>query len=137
MFSNTTRRLIEWGDCDPAGIVFNPKFFVYFDHCTALLYGAAGFGKSTMLEEFGAAGAPVVKTGAEFHVPCTFGEEVTITSTVTRVGTSSFDVTHRLEKDGVLRVEGKETRVWTQRAPDGSGLVSAPLPEALAKVFRG
>ncbi|MDF0597143.1 acyl-CoA thioesterase [Psychromarinibacter halotolerans] len=137
MFSNTTRRLIEWGDCDPAGIVFNPKFFVYFDHCTAQLYIAAGFSRSTMLEDFGAVGAPVVKTGAEFYMPSTFGEEVTITSTVTRVGTSSFDVTHRLEKDGVLRVEGKETRVWTLRDPDSGNLVSAPLPEPLAKVFRG
>jgi 4-hydroxybenzoyl-CoA thioesterase len=22
---------VEWGDCDPAGIVFNPRFFEYFD----------------------------------------------------------------------------------------------------------
>ena len=35
MFSNTRHRTIEWGDCDPAGIVFNPRYFEWFDAATA------------------------------------------------------------------------------------------------------
>ncbi len=27
-------RKIEWGDCDPAKIVYNPRFFDWFDNCT-------------------------------------------------------------------------------------------------------
>jgi hypothetical protein len=32
---------VEWGHCDPAGIVFNSRFFEYFDHSTWLLFERA------------------------------------------------------------------------------------------------
>jgi len=31
MLKNTHTQTIEWGDCDPAGIVFYPRYFAYFD----------------------------------------------------------------------------------------------------------
>ena len=31
----------RWGDCDPAGIVFYPRYFAMFDHSTVLLIEAA------------------------------------------------------------------------------------------------
>jgi len=31
-------RRVEWGDCDPARIVFNPRFFEWFDAQTALIF---------------------------------------------------------------------------------------------------
>ena len=34
-FSNTRKVRIEWGDCDPAGIIFNPRYFEIFDAATA------------------------------------------------------------------------------------------------------
>ena len=37
MFSNTRHLRIEWGDCDPAGIVFYPRYFAMFDHSTTTL----------------------------------------------------------------------------------------------------
>ncbi len=136
MLSNTMTRRIEWGDCDPAGIVYNPNFLSYFDHGTALLYEAAGWTRREMIAEFGVSGCPLVATRAEFKVPCEAGEDVQITSTVTRIGTSSFDVHHQLHRDGVLCVEGFETRVWTVR-DDAGKLVSRPIPEAMAAKLRG
>jgi 4-hydroxybenzoyl-CoA thioesterase len=131
-FSNTRRITIEWGHCDPAGIVFNPRFFEFFDWSTAmLLFAASGMTKSEMMAAFGAAGAPVVATQAKFLKPCSFGDEVTIVSTVLKVGRSSFDVEHRLFKGDMLAVEARETRVWT--IADGrGGLRSEPMPEHLA-----
>ena len=32
---------IEWGQCDPAGIVFNSRFFEMFDFSTWMLFEAA------------------------------------------------------------------------------------------------
>ena len=32
---------IEWGDCDPAGIVFYPRYFAMFDSCTTGLFSQA------------------------------------------------------------------------------------------------
>ena len=29
---------IEWGDCDPAGLGFFPRYFAMFDSCTTALF---------------------------------------------------------------------------------------------------
>lgn len=134
MLTNTTRRRIEWGDCDPAGIVFNPNFFSYFDHSTALLYEAAGWPKARMLADFGIAGCPLVATKANFRRPCRFGDDVEITSRILDVRTSSFDVGHTLTLAGEICVEGEETRVWTETDPEGR-LKSRPVPDAVRERF--
>ncbi len=100
MLSNTVVRRIEWGDCDPAGIVFNPNYFSFFDHCNTMLYEAAGWPKQIMVQKFGIVGCPLVETRAKFLAPCSFGDEVSITSTVADVRNSSFDIRHELSKGG-------------------------------------
>ena len=137
MLSNKLRRRIEWGDCDPAGIVFNPNFFSFFDHGTAMLYEAAGWPKQVMLERFAAAGCPLVATSAQFKAPCRFGDDVEITSSIVDVRNSSFEVRHELRKDGTICVEGTETRVWTARDPETGKLKSAPIPKEVAEKFLG
>lgn len=130
MFSQSRSVQIEWGHCDPAGIVFNPRYFEYFDWSTALLFERAlGMTKPEMLKAYAAAGIPLVETRAKFLQPCRYGETVEIISRVTRLGRSSFDVEHRVLSQGELAVEGHETRVWTGRDPaDPSRLKAKPLP---------
>jgi 4-hydroxybenzoyl-CoA thioesterase len=134
-FSHTRKLTIEWGHCDAAGIVFNPRFFEYFDWSTALLlFAASGMNKKEMLAAHGVAGAPLVATQATFLKTCSFGDEVSIVSSVIKVGTSSFDVEHRLFKGHELAVEGNETRVWV--GFESGQLKSRPLPEGLASRLR-
>ena len=50
MLTNRREIQIEWGDCDPFGIVFFPRYFEYFDACTnALFHRALGIPKAEML----------------------------------------------------------------------------------------
>lgn len=137
MLTNTLTRRIEWGDCDPAGIVFNPNFFSFFDHGTTMLYEAAGWPKQEMLRRFGIAGCPLVETRARFLAPCRYGDEVRIETAVTDVRRSSFDIRHRLTRGDTLCVEGFETRVWAEKEPETGKLRSAPIPEEVAARFRG
>jgi 4-hydroxybenzoyl-CoA thioesterase len=137
MLSNTLSRRIEWGDCDPAGIVFNPRFFAFFDHCTTMLYEAAGWPKQVMVEKFDIAGCPLVETRAKFMAPCSYGDEVSITSSIAEIRNSSFDIRHELSKGGRLCVEGFETRVWTRKDPESGRLRSAPMPPEVVSRFRG
>ena len=125
----TSRRTIriEWGDCDGAGIVYYPRYFEWFDACTHGLFEAAGLPMTRLLGEYSFVGIPMVDTRARFHRPSTFGDEVTIESTIVRWGRSSFDVQHRLLNGSELLVEGFETRVWTVR--DGERLKGAPVPD--------
>ena len=37
MLVNTRTVRIEWGDCDPAGIVYYPRYLAFFDACTSAL----------------------------------------------------------------------------------------------------
>lgn len=138
MLTNTRHRTVEWGDCDPAGIVFNPRFFEWFDAASAALFSRAlGMTKAEMVKRYDIVGIPLVDTRATFQVPCSYGDEVRIESTVSEFRRSSFDVRHRLLRaDGALAVEAFETRVWVGRHPDRPGGIKAqPIPEEVTKRF--
>jgi 4-hydroxybenzoyl-CoA thioesterase len=119
MFVSLLEVHIEFGDCDPAGIVFYPNYFRYFDAATArMLQNATGLKKADLIRKYGIAGIPMVDTGANFKKPCRFGDVVTIESRVIEFGRSSFKVEHRLLHEGDLAVEAHEKRVWVERDPD-------------------
>jgi 4-hydroxybenzoyl-CoA thioesterase len=128
---------IEWGHCDPAGIVFNSRFFEFFDASTGLLFQRAlGMKKVEMMAAF-QCDIPLVDARARYMVPARFGDEVEISSTIGEFRRSSFDVQHRLFKDGKLAVEGQETRVWIGRhAEDPSRLRSKPIPPEVIARFK-
>jgi 4-hydroxybenzoyl-CoA thioesterase len=128
--------LVEWGDCDPAGIVFNPRFFYWFDACTAGLFAAAGLPKPQLLARYGIVGIPLVETRAKFIHPSRFGETITIESRITIFGRSSFEVEHLLFNEGQLAVEGLEKRVWVGRHPDDPAKIkSQPIPQEIIGLF--
>jgi 4-hydroxybenzoyl-CoA thioesterase len=135
---NTRTLQIEWGDCDPAGIVFYPRYFAMFDaSTTALFQRALGMTKYEFLKKYRSAGYPMVDTRARFILPARFGDEVTIETMVMEFRRSSFDVRHRLRKGGELAVEGFETRVWVGRDPNDAEKIRAqPLPEEVIASFK-
>ena len=104
---HSRRLVIEWGDCDPAGIVFYPRYFAMFDASTAFLFAQAlGMRKAAMIRRFGIVGIPMVDTRARFYTPSAFGDEVSLETRVTTFRRSSFDVHHRLLRaDGSRGVE--------------------------------
>jgi 4-hydroxybenzoyl-CoA thioesterase len=129
---------VEWGHCDPAGIVFNSRFFEFFDWSAWLLFEAAlGVRPSGLHAAYGIAGIPLVDAKARFLKPAKFNDVVDIASEVGEVRRSSFEVTHRLIIDGELAVEGMETRVWAGRDPnDPLKLKGMPIPAAVVERFR-
>ena len=60
--TNTRTVRIEWGDCDPAGIIFYPTYFKIFDNATAALFEAAlGMTKFQYLKAYDFAGFPLAR----------------------------------------------------------------------------
>lgn len=128
--------LIEWGHCDPAGIVFYPRYFEFFDASTAALFTASGLDKFELRKHYDILGFPMVSTSADFKLPSRYGEEVTIETRITRVGKTSFDIAHRLLKaDGQLAIECSETRVWVSQV--GDSMKPKAIPEEVAELLRG
>jgi 4-hydroxybenzoyl-CoA thioesterase len=130
---------IEWGHCDPAGIVFNSRFFELFDLGTWVLFEKGlGIGRAKVFSTYDIIGYPIVDAQATFHRPVRFGDAVELASTVREFRRSSFDVEHRLFDNGELAVEGMETRVWAGRDPEDSAkLKSRPIPQEVIARLTG
>jgi 4-hydroxybenzoyl-CoA thioesterase len=139
MLTNVHLVTVEWGHCDPAGIVYFPNYFTYFDSSTnALFLRALGCNKYEMLKRYGIVGIPLVDVGARFIVPSTFGDVVTIESSVAEIRRSSFRKLHRLLRGDTLAVEGTETRVWVGRDPaDPDRLKGMPIPADVVAKLKG
>src|SRR3954464_8891329 len=93
---------VEWGQCDPAGIVFYPQYLVMFDTSTGLLFARTGYAPAEMRKRYGIIGMPLVEEGAKFLAPCRFDDEIVIESEVSDWGRSSFTVRHRVLKGSDL-----------------------------------
>jgi len=121
---------IEWGQCDPAGIVFNSRFFEFFDTSSWMLFDAAlGVKPHELASRFGIVGIPLVDARADFLKPAKFGDAIEIASRVSEFRRSSFDVEHKITIQGELAVDGAETRVWAARDkanPDKIGAIAIP-----------
>jgi len=135
---NRRQFTVEWGHCDPAGIVFNSRFFEYFDASSwALFHAALGVQPSHLAATFDIVGIPLVDARARFMVPVRFGDSIDILSTIGAFRRSSFDVQHRLLVDGAVAVEGSETRVWAAiDQDDPARLKSRPIPAEIIERFK-
>jgi 4-hydroxybenzoyl-CoA thioesterase len=127
---------IEWGDCDPAQIVFYPRYLAYFDACTTALFKKAGFPKRQMLKTHQIVGIPLVDLRASFKAPSRFSDTVVVESEITEWRRSSFSVRHRLFNKNVLAVECFEIRVWAAVSKaDPERIESRPVPREVIEMF--
>jgi 4-hydroxybenzoyl-CoA thioesterase len=135
----TRNERIHWGDCDPAGIIYYPRYFEIFDRCTTtMLEHALGMNKKQFLIAYDFSGYPCVETGARFLLPTTFGDDVVVETSVVELGRSSIKIRHRLSKDGNLAIEASETRVWVRRqSADSKSIKAHPIPEEVVARLGG
>lgn len=136
MQTNTRIVRIEWGDCDPAGIIYYPRYFEIVDAATAALFERAlGMTKYHFVKHYGFAGFPVVTTRARFIKPTRYGDDVNVESTVA-FGSSSFTVEHKMSLNGEPVCECTEKRVWVGRDPADPGRIkSQPIPATVREKF--
>jgi 4-hydroxybenzoyl-CoA thioesterase len=129
---------IEWAHCDPAGIIFNSRFFEFFDWGTWTLFEKAlGVKPPDLAGAFGIIGLPLVDSSARFFAPVRFGDVVELTSQVKEFRSSRFDVEHQLMVRGALAVEGRESRVWAKGdAADPLRIKVLPVPEDVVARFQ-
>jgi hypothetical protein len=60
MFVSKKCIVVEFGDCDPAGIVYNPQYLRWFDACTSALFANAGVPYKDIFKAHGGIGIPIV-----------------------------------------------------------------------------
>jgi len=120
--------LVRFDDCDPAGIVFYPRYFEMFnrlveDWCREVL----DFGFPELIFERGW-GLPTVHLEVDFTAASRMGEVLTATLEVRSVGRSSIGLRVVMRgPDGSDRVRGEVVLVLTDRKLGKA----RPLPEDL------
>ena len=128
---------IEWGQCDPAGIVFAPRYLDMFTENMVRMFESAGV--PNMRDKTGpyaGVGTPSVEVSARFLRPASYGDEVLVESAAPEFGNSSFTIAYRLLLDGATCVEATEKRVWTVRDPSRpAGLRAERVPDEIRAFF--
>jgi 4-hydroxybenzoyl-CoA thioesterase len=109
---------IEWGDTDPARIVFYPNYFRWFDAACHQLFDALGVSHNTLLDDGVAAGYPIVEAHAEFKRPGYYSDWIEIRAEVVEVGAKVLKVAYQAWRDDVLLLEGYEKRVIARHDTD-------------------
>lgn len=126
---------VGFGDCDPAGIVYFPRFFHWFHEAMETWFGAVlGL---PYAEVIGGRklGFPAVHTEADFRRPVAMGDEIAVEQRVVQLGRSSlgFAYTVRLAAaPGDVRLVGATVTVVMDLDPQRPTFRSAvPLPDDL------
>ena len=127
---------VQWGDCDPAGIIFYPTYFRWIDAASWALFDSVGYGAKRMRAEHLA--MPLVSAQCQFLSPAEHGDRCEVRSRIARFGGKSFVVEHEVVRsDGTALAKGRETRVWGRHV-DGPGtpMRGESIPEELKQRFR-
>jgi YbgC/YbaW family acyl-CoA thioester hydrolase len=127
---------LQWGECDPAGIIFYPTYFRWFDAATWNMFLEAGYDAKRMRAEHRA--MPLVGADCQFKHPAEQQDRAEVRSRILRWGGKSFVVGHDVVRDdGVLLAQGSETRVWGRyESGPGSPMKGSTIGEDLKALFR-
>jgi len=129
---------VEWDDCDPAGIVYYPSYFRWFDQATYRLFLAAGLKRDDVSSGQWKEGTPSVAAECSFRRASQHGEKLVMESHVEKFGRSSFVIRHVLrDATGEVAAEGTETRIWAKKEGNARSLKAIAIPEDVKRRLAG
>ena len=121
-----TEIVIAWGDCDPAGIVYYPRYFYWFDTTFQRWLQSRKLSQAVLQQRFGVLGTGLLDAQAQFRATARDGDRMTVEATITDWHEKSFRVEYCCRREETLLVEGHETRGWL-KVVDGSAR-ALPIP---------
>jgi 4-hydroxybenzoyl-CoA thioesterase len=125
---------VEFGDCDPARIVWFPNFFRWIDAASRNFFVHCGVPPwSDTDATLGVIGTPLVDTKAQFIAAATYGDTLHIHTCVAEWRTRSFVQRHRVTRGADTIMECEEVRVFAGRRAEG-GIRALPVPEAIRRL---
>ncbi len=124
---------VQFGDCDPAGIVFFPNFSRWMDEASLAFFMAQGIPPwRELVKTRGIIGTPLLEIHTKFYKPATYGETIEVHTTVEDWAAKTFRQRHRVRRGEDLLCEGTEVRAFCIRDPANPDRIKAiPVPEDL------
>ena len=125
--SFTHRIRVRFAECDPQGVVFNAHYYAYYDLLITELWREALGGYSAMVDA--GADMSVVESKARYVAPARFDDEIDLTATITRLGTTAMStaITISRASDRALLIEGEIHHVFI----DPSTYTKIPIPDTV------
>jgi 4-hydroxybenzoyl-CoA thioesterase len=125
------RVAVQFGDCDPAGIVFFPNFNRWMDEASLAFFMACGIPPwRELVKTRGIIGTPLLEIHTKFYRPATYGETIEIHTTVESWAAKTLRQRHVVKRGDVVLCEGTEVRAFCIRDPENPDRIKAiPVPE--------
>jgi 4-hydroxybenzoyl-CoA thioesterase len=122
---------VQFGDCDPAGIVFFPNFSRWMDEASLAFFMACGVPPwRELVKTRGIIGTPLLEIHTKFKRPATYGETIEVHTSVEEWSAKTFRHRHVVKRGETLLCEGTEVRAFCIRDPENADRIKAiPVPE--------
>jgi 4-hydroxybenzoyl-CoA thioesterase len=105
-------RVIRFGDCDPAGIAYFPRYFDLLNSVVEDWWTAIGLPWKTLLGER-RIGLPTVRFKVDFHAPARLGDELRFSLELKQVGRKSADLEHIIKREATSLWQASQIIVAT------------------------
>jgi len=127
---------VEFGDCDPARIVWFPNYFRWIDSASRHFFIECGVPRWEETEKtLGIIGTPIVDTHATFVRTATYGDTLRFHVTIPEWRGKSFVQRYRVLRGEDLILECEEVRIFAARREDNPEQIKAvPAPEEIKRL---
>ena len=130
MLKAKQRIRIEWGNCDPSGLVFNPNYYIWMDQGAHQLIEVSEYPIAETLTNTRFRGCALVSSGMNYRKQAYYNDRIELTSEVEKFGNKSFTMRHEFTKDEILLADGFEFRVWGCTDPEQpQRLIAERIPD--------
>ena len=141
---------VEFGDCDPAGIVWFPNFFRWIDAASRNFFTQCGVPRwEETTRTLGVIGTPLVDTHSRFLKTASYGDTLAVHVTVKEWRDKSFVQAYRITRESITRedaqgtheskseliMECEEVRIFAATRNDGKNSIRAvPVPASIRQL---
>jgi 4-hydroxybenzoyl-CoA thioesterase len=128
--THTYRVNVQFGDCDPAGIVFFPNFSRWMDEASLAFFMSCGVPPwRELVKTRGIIGTPLLEIHTRFLRPATYGETIEVHTSVEAWMHKTFRHRHVVRRGDTVLCEGTEVRAFCIRDPENADRIKAiPVP---------
>ena len=122
---------VQFGDCDPAGIVFFPNFSRWMDAASLSFFMQCGVPPwRELVKTRGIVGTPLLEINTRFIKSVTYGERIVIHTHIEEWREKVIIQVHKVMRGEDLICEGREVRAFVKRDADNPDRLRAiPVPE--------
>ena len=122
---------VEFGDCDPAGIVWFPNFFRWIDAASRHFFIECGVPSwQETRQSMGLIGTSLVDTQASFVQTASYGDVLQIHTQISEWRNKSFVQTYRVMRGDDVIMRCTEVRIFAADKP-GGGIRAMAVPEEI------